>query len=53
MRVLIPEANWNDSFYEYDGITVIKVSHIKEVIELCIIETPNSKIDILSAKGKE
>ncbi|WP_195988850.1 ATP-dependent protease LonB [Clostridium sp. D53t1_180928_C8] len=53
MKVLIPEANWNDSFYEYDGITVIKVSHIKEVIDLCIIETPNSKIDILSAKGKE
>ena len=53
MRVLIPEANWNDSFYEYEGITVIKVRHIKEVIDLCIIETPNSKIDILSAKGKE
>lgn len=52
-RVLIPEANWNESFCEYDGISIIKVKHIKEVLDLCIIDTINSKIDILSAKGKE
>ena len=52
-RVLIPEANWNESFSEYDGIAIIKVNHIKEVIDLCIIDGINSKIDILSAKGKE
>ena len=52
-RVLIPEANWNESFSEYDGIAIIKVKHIKEVIDLCIIDGINSKIDILSAKGKE
>ena len=52
-RVLIPEANWNDSFSEYDGISIIKVKHIKEVLDLCIIDPISSKIDILSAKGKE
>ena len=52
-QVLIPEANWNDSFFEYDGISVIKVKYIKEVLDLCIIDTLNSKIDILSAKAKE
>ncbi len=52
-RVIIPEANWNESFSEYDGISIIKVKHIKEVLDLCIIDTINSKIDILSAKGKE
>ena len=52
-RVLIPEANWNESFCEYDGISIIKVKHIKDVLDLCIIDTLNSKIDILSAKGKE
>ena len=52
-RVIIPEANWNDSFCEYDGIEIIKVKHIKEVLDLCIIDSINSKIDILSAKGKE
>ena len=52
-RVLIPESNWNDSFCEYDGISIVKVKHIKEVLDLCIIDTLSSKIDILSAKGKE
>ena len=52
-RVLIPEANWNESFCEYDGISIIKVKHIKDVLDLCIIDTLNSKIDILSAKGNE
>lgn len=52
-RVLIPETNWNESFSEYDGISIIKVKHIKEVLDLCIIDSINSKIDILSAKGKE
>ena len=52
-RVLIPERNWNESFSEYDGIAINKVKHIKEVIDLCIIDGINSKIDILSAKGKE
>lgn len=51
-RVIIPEANWNQSFSEYDGISILKVKHIKEVLDLCIIDAISSKIDILSAKGK-
>ena len=42
-RVIIPEANWNESFSEYDGIAIIKVKHIKEVIDLCIIDSINLK----------
>ncbi|MEN8077721.1 ATP-dependent protease LonB [Clostridioides difficile] len=52
-RVIIPEANWNDSFYNYEGVSIIKVSHIKEVLDLCIIKNQNAKIDILSAKANE
>ena len=52
-RVIIPEANWNESFYEYEGIDIIKVSHIKEVIDLCIEDDMKQSIDILSAKAKE
>ena len=52
-RVIIPEANWNESFYEYEGIDIIKVSHIKEVIDLCIEDDLKQSIDILSAKAKE
>lgn len=52
-RVIIPEANWNDSFYNYEGVSIIKVSHIKEVLDLCIVKSQNTKIDILSAKANE
>lgn len=52
-RVIIPEANWNESFYNYDGLAIIKVSHIKEVLDLCIIKNQSAKIDILSAKANE
>ena len=40
-------------FYEYEGIDIIKVSHIKEVIDLCIEDDLKQSIDILSAKAKE
>ena len=52
-RVIIPEANWNESFYEYEGIDIIKVSNIKEVLDLCIEDNLKQSIDILSAKAKE
>lgn len=52
-RVIIPEANWNESFYNYEGLSIIKVSHIKEVLDLCIIKSQSAKIDILSAKATE
>ena len=52
-QVLIPEANWSSSFYDYEGISIIKVNNIRDVLNLCIIDDLSSKIDILSAKGKE
>ncbi len=50
---MIPEANWSNSFYDYEGISIIKVNNIRDVLNLCIIDDLSSKIDILSAKGKE
>ncbi len=52
-QVLIPEANWSNSFYDYEGISIIKVNNIRDVLNLCIIDDLSSKIDILSAKGKK
>ena len=52
-QVLIPEANWSSSFYDYEGISIIKVNNIRDVLNLCIIDDLSSKIDILSAKRKE
>ena len=52
-RVIIPADNWNESFLNYEGIDVIKVSNIKEVLDVCILNNDKTKIDILSAKTKE
>ena len=52
-KVIIPEGNWNDSFVNYEGIEIISVNNIKEVIDLAIINSKhNSNIDVLSAKGE-
>lgn len=57
-KVLIPKDNWQESFSELEGIKVIPVSSIKEVIEEAIIteqvfhitvENIEKKLDILSA----
>ncbi|MPM84854.1 Lon protease 2 [bioreactor metagenome] len=57
-KVLIPKDNWQESFLEIEGIKVIPVSSIKEVIEEAIIteqvfhitvENIEKKLDILSA----
>lgn len=52
-RVIIPADNWNESFLNYEGIDVIKVSNIREVLDVCILNNDKTKIDILSAKAKE
>lgn len=52
-RVIIPADNWNESFLNYEGIDVIKVSNIKEVLDVCILNNDKTKIDILSAKARE
>lgn len=52
-KVIIPEGNWNDSFVNYEGVEIISVNNIKEVIDLAIINSKhNSTIDVLSAKGE-
>lgn len=52
-KVIIPEGNWNDSFNNYDGIEIVPVKNIKEVIKLSIIsQNINGNIDVLSAKAE-
>ena len=52
-KVIIPEDNWNDSFENYEGIEIVAVRNIKEVIELAILSQKlNGNIDVLSAKAE-
>lgn len=57
-KVIIPEENWNDSFFEMEGIEVISVNNIKEVLDIVIIDNNvdnkilNTNLDILTAKGE-
>ncbi|EQB88736.1 hypothetical protein M918_23480 [Clostridium sp. BL8] len=57
-KVLIPKDNWQDSFAALEGVKIIPVSSIKEVIEEAImdeqifhitVENIEQKVDILSA----
>ncbi|MPN57833.1 Lon protease 2 [bioreactor metagenome] len=57
-KVLIPKDNWQDSFKSLEGVEIIPVSSIKEVIEEAImdeqifhitVENIEQKLDILSA----
>lgn len=50
-KVIIPEENWNDSFAFYEGVEIIPVNSIKEVIKLAIIDENSSGLDVLSAKA--
>ena len=59
-KVIIPMENWRDSFKDIDGISVIAVNNLKEVIELAIYKEKivedisiNNNVDILSAKSEE
>lgn len=59
-KIIIPKDNWADSFKELEGVEVIPVSHIDEVIKIAFsdideknqirIEKDNN-VDIISAKG--
>lgn len=57
-KVLIPKDNWQDSFINIEGLKVVPVSSIKEVIEESIlkeqiihisVENMEQKVDMLSA----
>lgn len=57
-KVIIPRENWNDSFLDMEGIKVIPVNSIEEVLKEVIIEDKvdnkilNSTLNILTAKGE-
>lgn len=53
-KVIIPMDNWNDSFNNIEGVEVIPVRTLKEVISISIIKDINNRKDmnILSAKGE-
>ncbi|WP_291648473.1 ATP-dependent protease LonB [Clostridium sp.] len=64
-KVIIPTENWKDSFKDIEGIKVVAVKSLNEVIEESILKdvivqdiavediVVNNNIDILSAKGEE
>ena len=60
-KVVIPKENWKESFKDLEGIEIVAVGTIKEVIKEAIVNEKvvenivvnNSSIDILSAKAEE
>lgn len=53
-KVIIPFENWSDNFCNYEGLKIIPVKHIEEVIDLAIIDKQNiNNVNILSAKASE
>lgn len=60
-KVIIPKENWKEKFKDFEGIEIIAVGTIKEVIKEAIVNEKivenivinNSSIDILSAKAEE
>ncbi len=59
-KVIIPMENWRDNFKDIEGISVIPVKSLKEVIETAIYKETlvediiiNNNVDILSAKSEE
>ena len=60
-KIIIPFENWKETFKNIEGISVIPVKNLKEVIDLSIIKesivdevvVKKNNIDILSAKGEE
>lgn len=59
-KVIIPVENWKESFEDIDGIKVIAVNNLKEVIDEAIYNENitediiiNNNLDILSARSEE
>ena len=53
-KVLIPKDNWSDKYNDYEGLNIIAVSNIKEVIKNSIMEEmleQEGNVEILSAKS--
>lgn len=61
--IIIPKENWQDRFKNEEGVRIIAVSHIKDVIDVALIKEVkkeengsavievNSKIDVLTAES--
>lgn len=60
-KVIIPIENWRDNFEDIEGVKVIAVKNLKEVIDEVIFKETvvedilinNNNVDILSAKSEE
>lgn len=60
-KVIIPIENWRDNFEDIEGVKVIAVKRLKEVIDEAIFKETvvedilinNNNVDILSAKSEE
>ena len=60
-KVIIPIENWRDNFEDIEGVRVIAVKNLKEVIDEAIFKETvvedilinNNNVDILSAKSEE
>ena len=59
-KVIIPIENWKDSFAELEGIKVIAVKNLRDVIDESVYKENvvedrviNNNVDILSAKSEE
>lgn len=53
-KILIPKDNWSDKYNDYEGLNIIPVSNIKEVIKNSIVEDileQEGNVEILSAKS--
>lgn len=57
-KVIIPKENWNSRFSEYEGIKVIPVTHIKDVIAMALVENAeksnvimDNNLGVLTAKS--
>lgn len=57
--VIVPKENWQERFNHEEGIKIIPVTHIKEVIDIALMEEKNEEIlleispsmDILTAES--
>lgn len=53
IKVIIPRENWQDSFGSMEGIEIIPVDNIKEVIHYSLVSKQTEKIEIKINKSPE
>lgn len=45
-KIIIPKENWQDSFANMEGVSIIPVSHINEVLDIALIKEEESSSSI-------